>query len=247
MIHSRTNLSRRALTLVELLAALTILSVFVAAAAAWASGAARLSAHAASTTGARSALEQTEALLRRDLAERPVAPIGARPTPQPPQPPQPRLPFDPVVDAAARSITVVTASRAQGDALVGGDASGAGGGEFSSGGGGGGGWRTVSWRLDAARGELLRGSWEYDRGHAASIPAAQHDAPGVRVALRGLDANRGFELRRVEATVAEEGVVKRGPAPAPIEVWVAEITLQSGERASVVIGRAAADTSGGAR
>jgi prepilin-type N-terminal cleavage/methylation domain-containing protein len=220
--------SRSGLTLVELLAALAILSVFVGAVSAWTSGAARLSASAARETESAAAVSNVAELLRRDLAERPIEPTLANAARG-----QPNLPYEVVVNPEALSITLVTASHAR--AVV--------GGKTRDPFGGGGGWWTVAWRYDASRGELLRGSWPFERGHATSSPVALSDAPGTRVALRGI---RAFRIVEVEITHEEDGPTDSAAPSAPISVWVAEITLESGERASIVIDKVSAAPSGGA-
>lgn len=216
--------SRRGLTLVELLAALALLSVFVLAAVAWTGGAVRLRAAAAHNTQANSSLNAVEELLRRDLAERPID--GTPPAPGSPAPgtrraaasaQPPRLPFEVVAAPDAMTLTMVTASLAPGDA--------------SSGHGG---WRTVAWRYDAARGELLRGSWPYSREHAAAAPMAVRDAPGVRVALRGI---RAFDLQEIEWPAPDATADRAGESPTRRAI-VARIQLETGEQAAALVGEA---------
>ena len=216
--------SRRGLTLVELLAALALLSVFVVAATAWTGGAVRLRAAAAQSTQAIASLNAIEELLRRDLAERPLD--DATPAPGSPAPGSlrgaasaqpPRLPVEVVPAPDAMALTLVTASLAPGDA--------------SSGHGG---WRTVAWRFDAARGELLRGSWPYNREHASAAPMAVRDAPGVRVALRGV---RAFDLREVEWPASDATAERAGESPVR-RAMVARIHLETGEHTAALVGEA---------
>jgi len=218
------------MTLVEVLAALTILSIFVGAVAAWASGSARLTATASTSTQTAGALERVAELLRRDVSERPIE--SAQENPRSPRSADARaaLPFDVVVNADARTVTLVTASRAPGGADFPGSNSpeGAHGGRT-----GGGGWRTVVWRFDAANGDLLRGSWGFDRAHASAAPIAQSPASvrEVRVALRGVS---GFDLR--ERSVAVDRDDDRDAQP--VSVWTVTISLDSGESATIVLGPA---------
>lgn len=225
----------RGMTLVEVLAALTILSIFVGAVAAWASGSARLTATASASTQTAGALERVAELLRRDVGERPIERAQENQSISRNDDDRVSLPFDVVVNADARSITLVTASRTPGERLD----TGAGGTGGTGGRGGGGGWRTVVWRFDAARNELLRGSWEFERAHASGAPIAQspESVREVRVALRGV---RGFDLRE-RAVAVDRGDDRDAQA---VSVWTATISLHSGESTTIVLGPVARNEPG---
>jgi len=214
---------RLGITLVETLAALVVLSLFVAMVSAWTPGAARLAAKSAASAGPAAALAQVEALLRADLAERPLTSVAASRGSLGRSPrgeaSEDRPLYGVRADPDAASLVLVTKSSPAGDTETAGPLAD----ELT-------GWHTVAWRYDAARRELLRGSWTYSPQHAASPPLAERSRPGVRVALSDV---RSFDVRQVTVTHGDAG-----PGEAPTTAWVATITTETRQSAHVVIAMA---------